>query len=99
MYCKSANVSFCKAALTFWDLHTVLTEELYRNVYCVVVLVELLLGEGGKECVEKCYIVLSVKCEGANVNCCKVLLLVHLLMGEDGKERVEKCCIVLSVKW
>jgi len=62
MYSKSANVNFCKPALTFWELCTVLTVEMYRNVYCVVVLVQLLMGEGGKERVEKCCMVLSVKC-------------------------------------
>jgi len=62
MYCKTANVSFCKPALTLWELRTSLTEEMYRDVYCVVVLVQLLMGEGGKERVEKCCIVLSVKC-------------------------------------
>jgi len=62
MYCKSAKVSFCKPALTFWELGTVLTEEIYSNVYWAVVLVQLLMGEGGKECVEKCCIVMSVKC-------------------------------------
>ena len=58
----SANVSFCKPALTFWELCTILTEEMYKNMYCAVVLVQLLMGEGGKEHVEKCCIVLSVKC-------------------------------------
>ena len=48
--------------MTFWELRTVLTEEMYTNVYCAVVLVQLLMGEGGKERVEKCCIVLSVKC-------------------------------------
>ena len=56
------------------------------------------MGEGGKERVEICCVVLSVKCEDANVNGFKTLILVHLLMGDNGKERVEKCCIVLSVK-
>ena len=46
MYCKSAHVSFCKPALTFWELRTVLTEEMYKNVYCAVVLV---LMEAGNE--------------------------------------------------
>jgi len=59
MYCKSTNVSFCKPALTLWELRTVLTVEMYRNVYCFVVLVQLLMGEGGKEHVVKCCIVLS----------------------------------------
>jgi hypothetical protein len=62
MYCKSATVSFCKPALTLLELCTVLTEGMYKNVYCVVVLVQLLRGEGGKEHVEKCCMVLSVKC-------------------------------------
>jgi len=62
MYSKSAIVNFCKPALPFWELCTVLTVEMYRNVYCVVVLVELLMGECGKERFEKCCIVLSVKC-------------------------------------
>ena len=62
MYCKSVNVSFCKPALTFWELRTVLTEEMYKNTYCAAVLVQLLMGEGGKERVEKCCVVLSVKC-------------------------------------
>ena len=62
MYCKSANVSFYKIALTFWELCTVLTKEIFKNMDCAVVLVQLLVGEGGKEHVEKCCIVLSVKC-------------------------------------
>ena len=62
MYCRSTNVSFCNPALTYWELCSVLTEEMHSNVYCVVVLVQLLMGEGGKERVEKCCIVLSLKC-------------------------------------
>ena len=56
------------------------------------------MGEVGKERVEKCCIVLSVKCEDANVSGCKTLNLVRVSDGEGGKECVEKCCIVLSEK-
>jgi len=51
----------------------VLTEEIYRNVYCAVIFLQLLMGEGGKERVEICCVVLSVKCEDANVNGFKTL--------------------------
>ena len=64
MYCKSANVRFCKPALTFWELRVVLTEEMYRNVYWVVVLVQLLRGREGVgwkgTCLEKLH---SAECE------------------------------------
>ena len=53
MYSKYANISFCKPVLTFWELHTVLTGEMYNNMYCAVVLVQLLMGVGGKEPAEK----------------------------------------------
>jgi len=46
MYCKSAHASFCKPALTFWELRTIFTEERYKNVYCDVV---LLVMEAGNE--------------------------------------------------
>ena len=48
MYCKFANVSLCKPALTLWELRTIRTEEMYRSMYCVVFLVQLLMGEDGK---------------------------------------------------
>ena len=61
MYCKFANVSFCKPALTLCELRTVRTEEIYRNMYCAVFLVQVLMGEDGKGPVEKYCIVLNVK--------------------------------------
>jgi len=73
MYCKSANVNFCKPALPFWELRTVLTEEMYKNMYFAVHLVQLLMGENGKEPFEKCCIVLNVKCYDGNMNGCKPL--------------------------
>ena len=62
MYCKFANVSFCKTALILWELCTILTEEMFRNMCCAVFLVQLLMGEDGKGHVEKYCIVLNVKC-------------------------------------
>ena len=61
MYCKSATVSFCKALLPLWELSTVLSEEMYKNIYYALVWVHLLMGENGNEPVEKCCIVLNVK--------------------------------------
>jgi hypothetical protein len=49
MYCESATFSFWIPTLTFWGLHIVLTKEMYKNMYCAVFLVQLLMGEGGKE--------------------------------------------------
>jgi len=49
MYCKSAIVSFCKPTLPFWELIAILTEEMYKNMYCVVFLLQLLMGGGWKE--------------------------------------------------
>jgi len=48
MHCKSATVSFCKPTLTLSELSTVLADEMYKNMYCAVVLVRLLMGEDGK---------------------------------------------------
>jgi len=62
MYCKFANVSFCKPALTLWELRTICTKEMYRNMYCAVFLVQLLMGEDRKGPVVKYCIVLNVKC-------------------------------------
>ena len=73
MYCKCANVSFCKPALTLWGLRTVCREEMYRNMYCAVFLVQLLMGEDGKGPAGKYCIVLNVKWWGANVNGCRPL--------------------------
>ena len=39
------------------------------------------MGEGGKECVEKCCVVLIVKCEDANGNGCKTLNFATLTDG------------------
>ena len=50
MYCKSAHASFCKPALTFWELRTIFTEERYKNVYCDVVL--LVMEAGNKRAME-----------------------------------------------
>jgi len=61
MHSKSATVSFCKPARPLWELSTVLLEEMYKNMYCAVLYVQLLMGEDGKEPVEKCCIVLNVK--------------------------------------
>ena len=61
MYCKFANVGLCNPALTLWELRTVRTEEMYRNMYCAVFLVQLLMGEDGKGPVGKYCIVLKVK--------------------------------------
>ena len=44
MYCRSATVSFCKPALTLWELCTILADEMYKNMYCVLVLAQLLMG-------------------------------------------------------
>ena len=49
MYCKSTIVSFYKPTLLFWELLTILTKEMYKNMYCAVFLVQLLMGETGKE--------------------------------------------------
>jgi len=46
VFCKSAVVSFCKSVPLFCELCTILTEEMYNNVYCAVVLV---LMEAGNE--------------------------------------------------
>jgi len=47
MCCKSATVSFCKPSLPFWELRTVLTEEMYKDMYFAVDLVQLLMGKNG----------------------------------------------------
>jgi len=39
----------------------------------VLILLHLLMGKCGQEVVEACCLVLSVKCEDANVNGCKIL--------------------------
>jgi hypothetical protein len=62
MYWKSAIVILCKPTLTFWELCTTLTKEMYKIVYYTVICIQLLNGEGGEEHVEKYYIVLNVKC-------------------------------------
>jgi hypothetical protein len=49
MYCKSAIVSFCKPTVTFWELCTNLTKEMYKNMDCTVILVHFLVREGGEE--------------------------------------------------
>jgi hypothetical protein len=71
MYCKSAIVLFCKPTVTLWELCTNLTKQIYRNVYCAMVLVQLLMWQAGKEYVEKYCVVINVKSDVANVNDCK----------------------------
>jgi len=61
MHFESATVNFCKPALPLWELSTFLAEDMYKNVYCALVLLQLLMVELGKEPVEKCSIVLNVK--------------------------------------
>jgi len=73
MYCKSEIVSFCKPTLTFWELCTNLTREIYRNMCYPLVLAQLLMREVGKGPVEKYYVVLNVECEDLNMNDCKPL--------------------------
>ena len=60
MYCKSANVSFCKPALTLWELRTIRTEEMYRNMLCCV-FGTVTDGEDGRGPVGKYCIVLNMK--------------------------------------
>jgi hypothetical protein len=47
--------------MPFWELRTNLTKEMYKNMYCTVFLVQLVMREGGEEPVEKYCIVLNVK--------------------------------------
>jgi hypothetical protein len=68
MYCKPANVGFCKTTVTFWELCTNFTKEMYINIYCTVFVVQLLMGEAGKEPVGTYYIVLNMKSDDANMN-------------------------------
>ena len=49
MYCTFANVSFCKPTVTFWGLRTNLTQEMYKNIYCTVFFIQLLMREAEKE--------------------------------------------------
>ena len=49
MYCKFANVSFWKPTVTFWELRTNLTQEMYKNIYCTVFFIQLLMREAEKE--------------------------------------------------
>jgi len=56
------------------------------------------MGEGGKERVEKCCIMVVLKCEYANLNGCKILNFGTVTDGEGGKERFEKSCILVIVK-
>ena len=58
MFCKLAVVSFCKLTLTFFELRTTLTKDVYKNMYCTGSLVQLLMRGVGKEPVEKYFIVL-----------------------------------------
>jgi len=71
MYCKSAVFSFWKPTVTFWELCTNLTKEIYKNRCHTLSFVQLQMREAGKEPVEKYYIVFIVKSEDANMNDCK----------------------------
>jgi len=35
--------------VTFWELCTNLTQEMYKNIYCTVFFIQLLIREAGKE--------------------------------------------------
>jgi len=35
--------------VTFWELRTNLTQEMYKNIYCTVFFIQLLMREAGKE--------------------------------------------------
>jgi len=60
MYCKFANVSFWKPTVIFWGLRTILTQEMYKNIYCTVFFIQLLMREAGKKPDRE--ILLNVKC-------------------------------------
>ena len=60
MYCKFANVSFWKPTVTFWELRTNLTQEMFKNIYCTVFFIQLLMREAGKK--PDSEILLNVKC-------------------------------------
>jgi len=49
MYCKFADVSFRKPTETFWELCTNLTQDMYKNIYCTVFFIQLLMREAEKE--------------------------------------------------
>jgi len=76
MYCKSAVFIFWKPTLTFWELCTKLTKEMYKNMCHTLSFVQLLMREAGKEPVEKYYIVFIVKSEDAIMNDCKHLKII-----------------------
>jgi hypothetical protein len=48
MYCQFVTVSFCKPTLTLWELLIALTKEMYKNMYCAVLFLMLIMWEGGK---------------------------------------------------
>jgi len=73
MYCKSAVFSFWKPTSKFFELHTNLTKEMYKNRCHTLSFVQLLMREAGKETVKKYYIVFIVKSEDAIMNDCKHL--------------------------
>jgi hypothetical protein len=54
MYCQFAAVSFCKPTLTLCELVTALTKQMYNNMYCTVLCMQLVMC-GGRDRLGKCY--------------------------------------------
>jgi hypothetical protein len=45
---SKCTVSFCKPTLTFWELLTAPTKEIYKNMYCTVLCIQLVMCKVGK---------------------------------------------------
>jgi hypothetical protein len=59
MYCQFANVSFCKPKWTFCELLTALTKQMYNNMYCTLLCIQVVMWWGGTGWGN----VISVECE------------------------------------